>query len=217
VDIGRAFKAIFEDPSWPVKLLLAFVFEVLVVTGPAVVGYFLQYMRNVAEGHDVPLPEWNAFGTYWVHGLLVILAAIVYVFVGLLLFIIGVIPAVILLQAAVVEYAMTWRGGSLFALRTVWRRVAAHTEFWTAWLIALAMGVVSSAITSPLTSAHNSAVNGLGGLIGAAIGLYTLAVSQHLYGQYARFAYGYAAPTRPQQPAPGGYVPPASQGPHPTA
>ena len=103
MDIGRAFKAIFDDPQWVVKLLLFFVFEILVVTSPAVVGYSMQYLRNVSEGHDTPLPDWSGFGQYWVRGLLVFLAAFVYVIVGLLLLVIGIIPALITLEAAVVE------------------------------------------------------------------------------------------------------------------
>lgn len=207
MDIGRAFTAVFEDPKWVAKLLLAFLFEILIVTAPAVLGYFLQYLRNVAEGHDTPLPEWGGFGTYWVRGIVVILVAIVYVIGGLLLLIVGVIPAIITLQATIVEYTRTWRVGSLFAIGSVWRRITSHTEFWIAWGIQIAMGIATSIVTTPFSSAQSAGASALGGLIGALLGLYTGIVSQHLYGQYARLAY---APGAQAQPQPGPAAPPRS-------
>ncbi len=213
MDIGRAFQAIFDDRAWVSKLLLAFLFEILVVTSPAVVGYFIQYIHNVAEGHDTPLPEWGAFGTYWVRGILVILVAFVYVIVGLLLLIVGVIPALILLQASIIEYAMTGRAASLFALGAVWRRITTHTQFWIALGITLGMGVATSIVTSPFSSARSAGASALGGLLGALIGVYTGMVSQHLYGQYARVAYGRTAPPAPSESGPESVPPAASSGP----
>jgi hypothetical protein len=208
MDISRAFRAVFDDPAWPGKLLLAFVFEILIVTFPAVIGYFAQYIRNVAEGRDVPLPEWNAFGTYWVRGLLIFLVGILYIFVGLLLFGIGVIPAVITLQAVVVEYAMTWEGRYLFAMRTAWRHIVGYPQYWIALLISFALGVAVSVVTSPFSGARSAAAAAVGGLISAILGLYVSLVSQHLYGQYARLSHGFAAPPSPAQPTTGGYAPP---------
>ena len=213
MDIGRAFRAVFDDPAWVVKLGVAFLFEILVVTGPAVIGYFMQYIHNVAEGHDTPLPDWGGFGTYWVRGVVVILAAIVYVIVGLLLFIIGIIPALILLQGGVIEYAMTGQAGSLFALGTVWRRIAAHSQFWLAWAIGIGLGIVVSIVGTPFSSADSAVVRTVGALIGALLGLYTAVVTQHLYGQYARFAYGYAPVPAPQQQTHTGYPPGAPTSP----
>jgi hypothetical protein len=215
MDIGRAFRAMFDDPAWVGKVLLALLFQVLVVTGPAVLGYYLQYIRNVAEGRDVPLPEWSGFGTYWVRGILVILAAIVYVIVGLLLFVIGIIPALITLQGAVIEYAMTGRAGSLFALGSVWRRITTYSQFWLAWILAIALGVAVSIVTAPFSAAHSTTVNAIGGILGVVLGLYVGIVSQHLYGQYARVAY-VLAPSRAAPTVSGGYAPPPPSGGHPT-
>jgi hypothetical protein len=38
IDLGRAFKAPFEDKEWVVKTLLGFLWGLLVVTIPAVIG-----------------------------------------------------------------------------------------------------------------------------------------------------------------------------------
>ncbi len=219
MNLERAFKAMFDDPKWVTKLLLAFVFEILIVTGPAVGGYWLQYMRNVARGQDTPLPEWDRFGTYWVQGFMVFVAAMVYIVVGLLLLIIGIIPAAILLQAAVVEYAITERVGSLFALGSIWKKVTTYTSFWTAWAVGLGLGVVINVVTGIFRAGSNTSFTALGSLIAVVLGLYTLAVESHMYGQYAATAYGlartdaigYPPPQTayaPPPPAPGGYAPP---------
>lgn len=217
MDIGRSFRAMFEDPHAASKLLLALLFSILVVTGPAVIGFWLRYVKNVAEGRDGVLPDWSGFGTYWVRGLLVILSSIVYVIVGLILLIVGIIPALITLQAAVIEYAMTEQAGSLFAIGTVWRRITTVTSFWVAWLLAIALGIGASAITSALAAPDSSALRGLGFVVNAVLSLYVSLVSAGLYGQYARQAYVFGPPvgavpppqgTQPPPPAPGGYMPP---------
>jgi hypothetical protein len=221
MDVSRGFKAMFGDPKWALKLLLALVFSILIVTGPAVIGYWMRYVRNVAEGHDDVLPEWNEFGTYWVHGVLVILAAIVYVIVGLILLVIGIIPAVILLQAAVVEYAMTEQAGSLFALRTIWHRITTTTSFWVAWVIGLGLSVGVNVVSSVFTTPNSAASRSLGFIIGAVLGLYVSFVEADLYGQYARDAYGLTTSPGtqpphgaypPPPPSPGGYAPPPPLG-----
>jgi hypothetical protein len=225
MDITRSFKAMFEDPEWVTKLLLAFVLSVLIVTGPAVIGFWMRYVRNVAEGHDDVLPSWNEFGAYWVRGLLVILAGIVYVIVGLILLIIGIIPAVILLQAAVVEYAMTEEAGSLFALRTIVRRITTTTSFWLAWVIGLGLSIAVNIVTGVFNASGSSGPRALGFIVGAVLGLYVSFVEANLYGQYARDAYGPSAatggayhppgaypPPPPPPPAPGGYAPPPPLG-----
>ncbi|HEY3318819.1 MAG TPA: DUF4013 domain-containing protein [Coriobacteriia bacterium] len=213
MDIGRGFKAVFEDPQWVMKLGLALVFEILVVTAPAVIGFWMEYLRNVASGDD-RLPEWGAFGTYWVRGLLVILAAIVYIIVGLLLLVVGVIPAMILFQAAVVEYAMTGEAGSLFSIKTVFRRIMNTTSFWLAWAVGLGLGVAINIVTSGFSSSDSSGARLLGSVIGAILGIYVAAVEFNLYGQYAREAYGLVP--APAQAVGGGYAPPPPPPPTPT-
>lgn len=200
MDIQRAFKVMLEDPNWVTKLGLAFVFQVLVVTSPAVIGYYMQYMRNVSQGQDAPLPEWNDFGGYWIRGFIAGLAALAYVIVGLLLLIIGIIPAMILFQAAVVEYAMTQQAGSLFSVGTIWKRIMAHSEFWTAFAVSVALGFVTSMVTNPLTGADSAVVRIVGGLLASALAVYAGIVTGNLYGQYARGAFGVAPAAAPAAP-----------------
>jgi hypothetical protein len=93
MDIERAFKAPFADAKWFEKTLWAALWSGLGVTAPAVVGYMLDYTRNVANGYETPLPEWNKeFGRWWVRGFLVLLAGFIFMLPALILLLIGFIP-----------------------------------------------------------------------------------------------------------------------------
>ena len=70
VDLGRALKAPFQE-GWIPKSLLAIVWTFLIVTTPALMGAYLEYVRSVAYG-DERLPEWSGFGEKWVKGIAVI-------------------------------------------------------------------------------------------------------------------------------------------------
>jgi hypothetical protein len=95
VDIQRAFKAPFADQKWFVKSLWAGLWAGLGVTAPAVAGYTLDYVRNIAYGYETPLPEWNReFGRWWVRGFLVTIAAMIYMLPAFLLLAIGFVPMI---------------------------------------------------------------------------------------------------------------------------
>lgn len=98
IDLGRAFKAPFDDKDWLSKTALGLLWGLLVVTAPAVSGAQLEYIRGVSRG-DERLPDWNDFGTKWVEGFMVILAGILYflpVFVIGALFVVPVATTVAL-------------------------------------------------------------------------------------------------------------------------
>ena len=94
MDISRAFGAPFRDPRWAAKAAWAGLWTALLVTVPAVSGYHLDYIRNVAHGQDQPLPEWKGqLGRYWVRGFLLFLGIGIYVLPAVLIVLIGLIPA----------------------------------------------------------------------------------------------------------------------------
>lgn len=94
IDIGRAFKAPFEDSEWISKTLLGFLWGLLVVTAPAVAGAQLEYIRGVSSG-DERLPSWDNFGNKWVEGFLVFVAGMLYFLPVVVLGFIFVVPALI--------------------------------------------------------------------------------------------------------------------------
>lgn len=56
IDLGRAFKAPFNDEKWVNKTLMGFLWGLLVVTSPAVIGAMLDYIKGVSAGRE-DLPE----------------------------------------------------------------------------------------------------------------------------------------------------------------
>lgn len=77
MDVGRAFKFVFDDPRWPLKLFIGGLFSVAagflnvipvlgqivaIAGGLVVTGYTLNLVRRVMAGYDTPLPEWDDIG-----------------------------------------------------------------------------------------------------------------------------------------------------------
>lgn len=79
MDFGKAFTFMFEDPDWLRKLgigtlvvLIGVLFSpILIGLIPLLVvaGYCLDVLRNVMDGRQYPLPEWEDWGGFLVRGL----------------------------------------------------------------------------------------------------------------------------------------------------
>ncbi|GBD15930.1 hypothetical protein HRbin26_00825 [bacterium HR26] len=70
MDIGRAITYVFQDPQWLKKVLIGGLLFFIPIIGWLIIGgYWLRVIRQVAQGNDVPLPEWNDFGGDLVRGL----------------------------------------------------------------------------------------------------------------------------------------------------
>jgi hypothetical protein len=70
VDLGRAITYVFQDPQWLKKVLIGGLLFFIPIIGWLIIGgYWLRVIRQVAQGQDVPLPEWNDFGGDLVRGL----------------------------------------------------------------------------------------------------------------------------------------------------
>ena len=76
LDIGKAFTYVFEDQKWLTKvligggLILGGIVTLIgwIFTGPVVLGYGVQVLRNVIAGNPQPLPEWDNWGERWTDG-----------------------------------------------------------------------------------------------------------------------------------------------------
>jgi hypothetical protein len=85
MDLGKSFTFMFDDEKWVQKLAiggllilvsiipLVNIFTLLVVT-----GYTLRLLKNVADGQQTPLPDWDDWGGDWIKGLMIILASLIY-------------------------------------------------------------------------------------------------------------------------------------------
>lgn len=156
IDIGRAFKAPFEDENWLTKTLLGLLWGLLVVTAPAVSGAQLEYIRGVSRG-DEQLPEWDNFGAKWVEGFMVMLAGLVY-------FLPVAIIGALLVVPAIVAWGFGGDGsGALIGLFT--------GTFCLFWIVALVYGVAvsvlfSAAMTNYAMKRSFGAFFDLGGIMG---------------------------------------------------
>ncbi|PWH20913.1 MAG: hypothetical protein DDG58_00470, partial [Ardenticatenia bacterium] len=78
MDIGIAFSYMFQDRDWLKKILIGGVISLIPIVNFAALGYVVQLVRNVRDGQDLPLPEWDQFGEYFVSGLYLFLVYVVY-------------------------------------------------------------------------------------------------------------------------------------------
>lgn len=97
-DFARAFTFAFEDPNWLQKILIGGLF---VLAGFVVIGWFfiLGYMarlaRNVMNGTDLPLPEWDNLGDAFAEGFRLFVIGFVYYLPLVVLALLIGIPAAI--------------------------------------------------------------------------------------------------------------------------
>ena len=88
MDIAKAFTYMLEDERWVTKLGIGAVltfFIWLLLPIPILVGYSLAVLRNVRDGYERPLPEWDDWGRLFMDGLFIMIAQFVYTLPLLLL------------------------------------------------------------------------------------------------------------------------------------
>lgn len=78
MEIGKAFTFVNEDEAWIRKLAIGAVFVLVPFLVLIVVGYQIRIIRNVIDGKERPLPEWEDLGQMLVDGLILIVAGFVY-------------------------------------------------------------------------------------------------------------------------------------------
>lgn len=95
MDIGKSFSYVFDDKDWIKKVLIGGVLNIIPVVNFIPTGYTLRTLKNVSEGQERPLPEWDAWGDDFVKGLMVMIAVLIYSLPIIVLnFIAGIISAV---------------------------------------------------------------------------------------------------------------------------
>ena len=80
-DFVKPFTFVFEDPNWLRKVLIGGLFYLLsflIVGLFFIAGYVARLVRNVANGVQHPLPEWDDLGEYFAEGLKLAAVAIIY-------------------------------------------------------------------------------------------------------------------------------------------
>lgn len=78
MDIGKSFSFPFEDRQWISKLGLGAVIAMVPILNFAWSGYMIELIRNVMNGSQEPLPNWDDIGKKFMDGLILTLAGLVY-------------------------------------------------------------------------------------------------------------------------------------------
>jgi hypothetical protein len=70
-DFGKPFTYVFDDPRWLQKILIGGLFTLaafLLIGWFFVLGYLARVARNIIDGLESPLPEWDDLGGYFNEG-----------------------------------------------------------------------------------------------------------------------------------------------------
>ena len=78
MDIGRSLTFATQDQDWIKKVLVGAVVGLIPILNIALLGYQLEIARRVYQGAELPLPDWDDMGGYWVRGLLAALGALLW-------------------------------------------------------------------------------------------------------------------------------------------
>ena len=78
MDFGASFSYITEDEDWIKKILIGAVLVLTGIGGIAVSGWMLEIIRRVNDDAQEILPDWSEIGKYFVDGLKLIVAGLVW-------------------------------------------------------------------------------------------------------------------------------------------
>ena len=226
MDIGKSFTYMFDDDKWVEKLVIGALLVLASIiplvnlfTALVMAGYTLRLLKNVADGKETPLPEWDDWGGDWIRGLMMVLASLIYslpiilasglgALVGALASnaeevanICGIglsclsglwgLAMAIVLPAATIMYATEGEFGSFFRFGQIFRFIGDNLGDY---IIAILLGAVAQFVASF-------------GVILCVIGVFftcfwSTLVSSHLLGQVkagASLAVATAAPVAPTE------------------
>lgn len=82
MNIQRAFTYFLEDEKWQTKIPLTIFLGVIPIINFVVIGWMLDLISNMLDGHEHPAPDWDNLGEVfmqrWVAGLMTAIAGILY-------------------------------------------------------------------------------------------------------------------------------------------
>ncbi len=81
MDVGKSLTFITEDERWVSKVIILLIvsfFSFLIFPIFFLIGYAIGITRNVKDGVEKPLPEWEDWGKLFMDGLYIFIAQFVY-------------------------------------------------------------------------------------------------------------------------------------------
>ena len=83
LNIGRSFTYMFEDEDWIMKIVIGGILLFIPIINLMTMGYMLEVLKRVADGMDMPLPEWDDFGGKFMKGLMLVVIGLLYQIPGM--------------------------------------------------------------------------------------------------------------------------------------
>jgi len=78
MDVGKAFTYWYKDPKWTMKLLLGALISIVPILNFAWAGYTNEIIRRVTRDDSDPLPTWDDLGKFFMQGLILVIAGLIY-------------------------------------------------------------------------------------------------------------------------------------------
>ena len=82
MDIARAFTYVTEDENWQNKVIITLILGLIPIVNLAVIGWMLDLIRNMLDGYEKPMPDWDNLGSQigdrLVAGLMTVIAGFLY-------------------------------------------------------------------------------------------------------------------------------------------
>lgn len=162
IDWGKGFTILFEDKEWVGKTLIGGIFILLslVLIGiPFVLGYILEFVRNVIERKSPVLPEWDNMGEKFTKGLVFLVIVIIFALIfGVVIGILALIPCLGWIAAGIVsvifyfvypflvcEYAVTNNFSSVFNFQRMFNFIGNQVvNLIVAIILSIVIGIMGS-------------------------------------------------------------------------
>lgn len=211
LNLMEIIKSPFNDPDWIKKTLIGTLAQFFVLSGPIVVGYMFNIIRQSAESQEDTLPEYDDVGGLWVSGFVfsLIMCAIflvpgLVVAAGVFMMLGGAfgsdsgggamigIGAIVVILVGILLCILSILGPALMMRYAMTRRIGSLVDFRTAIAdIKLGFGdymiVLSFPFLAGVVAATISFVTaGLGAILSIPISVLSMYIQARLIGTYYR-------------------------------
>lgn len=179
-DFVKPFAFVFQDRKWVQKILIGGLFYIasfLIIGVFFILGYCARLARNVIEGQENPLPEWDDLGEYLSEGLKLFAVVLVYVIPFIFLVAAMVVPAIFLSATSHSRALEDIGGGMMTCLWCLMFPLGLALSFWLPG--ALLMCIVERSFSAAFDFAR------IGRFIRDNVGNYLLAYIIYLVARFA--------------------------------